>query len=224
MRRSKRQPNTYSHKKSVRRSRYALFAWVERSQALHLLARSRDLVSRFSLPALLVVPILLVPTLPVETPEVPIEVCDGHAHRHTVSEHRVFSRNVWSHYKVTRAQKQKHAHMVRCAALPAGKAAMRKEWRRDRKKHDQRFYWRLAYDRLSASDKAWARSTSLCESGGNPRTNTGNGFYGAFQFTASTAYAAGFKKLPHLCSYYEQAVRAVHWRNVAGAGQWPVCG
>jgi len=84
--------------------------------------------------------------------------------------------------------------------------------------------WPIAYNRLPAYDRAWAESTSSCEAGMNPATNTGNGFYGAFQFMVGTWHSAGGTGLPSQHSWAYQAVIAVRWMHVAGAGQWPVCG
>jgi hypothetical protein len=90
-------------------------------------------------------------------------------------------------------------------------------WRRNNR-------WYIRYKRLPWGDQVWANNTSACESGKNPAANTGNGFYGAFQFMLSTWHMAGGTGSPHMKSWYEQAVVAVRWRNRAGAGQWPVCG
>jgi hypothetical protein len=86
--------------------------------------------------------------------------------------------------------------------------------------------WRIAFNRLPAWAQAWARSTSYCETGGtmNPATNTGNSFYGAFQFLPSTWWAAGGTGMPHQHSWHYQAVIAVRWLYRAGDEQWPVCG
>ncbi|MFC7879474.1 transglycosylase family protein [Isoptericola sp. NPDC057391] len=62
-----------------------------------------------------------------------------------------------------------------------------------------------------------------CESGGNPRTNTGNGFYGMYQFTGRTWRAVGGKGLPHRHSKSEQTKRAQILQDRAGWGQWPHC-
>jgi len=150
--------------------------------------------------------------------------CYQQADRNWAEEHRNWSRSVWAQYQVKPHHRDKHRHMLFCAPTVQGKQAIRAQWKAGKKRHGKKFYWRIRWDKLSAADKAWADSTASCESGHNPRTNTGNGFYGAFQFTASTAAAAGFQTLPHLTSWYEQAVRAVRWRNIAGSGQWPVCG
>lgn len=63
-----------------------------------------------------------------------------------------------------------------------------------------------------------------CESGGNYSTNTGNGFYGAYQFTQQTWSGLGYAGRPDQASPATQdaAARALAARS--GFGQWPVCG
>lgn len=63
-----------------------------------------------------------------------------------------------------------------------------------------------------------------CESGGNYSTNTGNGFYGAYQFTQSTWAGVGGSGSPANASPAEQDRRAAILYSRSGAGQWPVCG
>jgi hypothetical protein len=84
--------------------------------------------------------------------------------------------------------------------------------------------WTIRFRRLSSGDQAWAYNTGACESGNNPATATGNGFYGAHQWLPSTWYAAGGDRPVTEATWEHQAVIAVHWRNVAGRGQWPNCG
>lgn len=62
-----------------------------------------------------------------------------------------------------------------------------------------------------------------CESGGNPRINTGNGYYGLYQFTARTWRAVGGSQLPHQKPADEQTKRAQILQGRAGWGQWPSC-
>ena len=69
----------------------------------------------------------------------------------------------------------------------------------------------------------WA-AVAQCESGGNPRTNTGNGYYGLYQFSLPTWRAVGGSGLPSDASAAEQTKRAQILYNRSGAGQWPVCG
>ena len=49
---------------------------------------------------------------------------------------------------------------------------------------------------------------AACESGGNPGTNTGNGFYGKYQFTLSTWQSVGGSGNPASASEAEQNKRA----------------
>jgi hypothetical protein len=65
---------------------------------------------------------------------------------------------------------------------------------------------------------------AACESGGNPRTDTGNGFYGKYQFTLATWQAVGGSGNPAQASESEQDRRAAALLAQAGGGQWPVCG
>jgi hypothetical protein len=65
---------------------------------------------------------------------------------------------------------------------------------------------------------------AACESGGNPQTDTGNGFYGKYQFTLATWQAVGGSGNPAQAPEAEQDRRAAQLMATAGAGQWPVCG
>jgi uncharacterized protein YabE (DUF348 family) len=62
-----------------------------------------------------------------------------------------------------------------------------------------------------------------CESGGNWQANTGNGYYGGVQFSASTWRAVGGSGLPHQHSREEQIKRATILQERSGWGQWPSC-
>jgi len=62
-----------------------------------------------------------------------------------------------------------------------------------------------------------------CESGGNWQANTGNGYYGGVQFSASTWRAVGGSGLPHQHSREEQIKRATILQEQSGWGQWPGC-
>jgi transglycosylase-like protein len=65
---------------------------------------------------------------------------------------------------------------------------------------------------------------AACESGGNPGTDTGNGFYGKFQFTLSTWQSVGGSGNPAAASEAEQNRRAAMLYAREGASPWPVCG
>jgi hypothetical protein len=65
---------------------------------------------------------------------------------------------------------------------------------------------------------------AACESGGNPSADTGNGFYGKFQFTMETWQSVGGTGNPAAASEAEQNRRAAMLYAHAGASPWPVCG
>ena len=79
-----------------------------------------------------------------------------------------------------------------------------------------------AADLGSAPDGVWG-ALAQCESGGNPATNTGNGYYGLYQFSASTWRAMGGSGLPSEASAAEQTQRAQALQARSGWGQWPAC-
>ncbi|AIJ26485.1 transglycosylase family protein [Amycolatopsis methanolica] len=63
-----------------------------------------------------------------------------------------------------------------------------------------------------------------CESGGNWSTNTGNGYYGGLQFSASTWKAYGGTGSAANASREEQIAVAERVLQGQGIGAWPVCG
>jgi hypothetical protein len=75
--------------------------------------------------------------------------------------------------------------------------------------------------------RAWLASTRACEVKGQPRpyrTNTGNSFYGAYQFTLRSWRAVGGRGMPHDAEPLEQDYRAVRLRWLQGRRAWPKCG
>ncbi|MET3804578.1 peptidoglycan hydrolase-like protein with peptidoglycan-binding domain [Nakamurella sp. UYEF19] len=71
----------------------------------------------------------------------------------------------------------------------------------------------------SASD--WA-SLRQCESGGDYSINTGNGYYGAYQFDLSTWQSVGGSGSPADANASEQDYRALYLYRMRGWGPW-VC-
>ena len=71
-------------------------------------------------------------------------------------------------------------------------------------------------------DDVWDR-LAQCESGGNPKINTGNGFYGMYQFTLSTWQSLGGTGYPHEADAATQTAMAKKLQAQAGWGQWPGC-
>jgi hypothetical protein len=72
--------------------------------------------------------------------------------------------------------------------------------------------------------RGWLYRTRMCESGGNYAINTGNGFYGAYQFTLQSWRGVGGQGFPHRNPPLEQDYRAVRLLRLSGPGNWPVCG
>jgi hypothetical protein len=69
---------------------------------------------------------------------------------------------------------------------------------------------------------AWYELRS-CESGGNYADDTGNGYYGAYQFALSTWYGLGYSGLPSEASPAVQDQAAAELQARSGWGQWPQC-
>lgn len=62
-----------------------------------------------------------------------------------------------------------------------------------------------------------------CESGADPHKNTGNGFYGAFQFTLGTWHSIGMSGNPVDYDYGTQKAAAQRLVTRSGWGQFPYC-
>jgi len=73
-----------------------------------------------------------------------------------------------------------------------------------------------------SDDLIWQRLRN-CEAGGRYDRNSGNGYYGAYQFSAGTWRSLGFKGLPHQApaEVQDEAARKLQARS--GWGQWPAC-
>ena len=68
----------------------------------------------------------------------------------------------------------------------------------------------------------WARLRQ-CESGDDYSIDTGNGYYGAYQFSAATWHGLGYAGLPNQAppAVQDQAAQQLQVRS--GWGQWPEC-
>ncbi len=73
-----------------------------------------------------------------------------------------------------------------------------------------------------ASYETWD-ALADCESGGNWAANTGNGYYGGLQFSASTWSSVGGSGLPHQHSRETQILMGQRLQARSGWGQWPAC-
>lgn len=72
------------------------------------------------------------------------------------------------------------------------------------------------------SSDPWYR-LRVCESGNNYKIDTGNGYYGAYQFNLGTWRAYGGKGYPHQASPAEQDHRAKLLYQARGWSPWPAC-
>ena len=84
------------------------------------------------------------------------------------------------------------------------------------------------YSGASGGASAWASSgksmsVKACESGGNYSTNTGNGYYGAWQFDLPSWHANGggaYASRPDLAPAWAQDQVAYNYYQKAGWGPW----
>ena len=77
-----------------------------------------------------------------------------------------------------------------------------------------------AHDRSQSADLAALRA---CESGGSYRANTGNGYYGAYQFSAATWQSLGYRGLPNAAAPEVQDEAALRLASIEGWSHWPAC-
>ncbi len=90
------------------------------------------------------------------------------------------------------------------------------------RERNRRLRKRASHDAPATS--APLQAIAACESGGNPSTDTGNGFYGKYQFTQATWQSVGGTGNPAAAPEAEQDRRAAQLYKQAGPSQWPVCG
>jgi hypothetical protein len=62
-----------------------------------------------------------------------------------------------------------------------------------------------------------------CESNGNYRAATGNGYFGAYQFSESTWRSLGYRGLPHQSPPAVQDEAAAKLWSLTGWRSWPGC-
>jgi resuscitation-promoting factor RpfA len=63
----------------------------------------------------------------------------------------------------------------------------------------------------------------VCESGDHYHLNTGNGYFGAYQFSASTWHALGYAGRPDRAKAATQNAAARKEHNATGWSAWPSC-
>ena len=80
----------------------------------------------------------------------------------------------------------------------------------------------VAVPKLATTAGVWS-ALRRCESGGDYSENTGNGYYGAYQFSLATWRGLGLAGLPSQASPATQDQAAERLQARSGWGQWPVC-
>ncbi len=80
----------------------------------------------------------------------------------------------------------------------------------------------VEYSPPAPTGGVWAE-LRYCESGDNYSADTGNGYYGAYQFSLSTWEALGYSGLPSNAPPAVQDAAAQRLQAQWGWGQWPVC-
>lgn len=162
---------------------------------------------------------------PTELPPAP-ELCAGSYHYYSVAEHSKIVHRAFKNYHINKRDVKAHKRMVKCAESNVAENQMRQDWNKAQAKWHDKYIWEIRWDNLSAADHAWAYSTGSCESGNDPNANTGNGFFGAFQYILST-WASAPKSPggnPINYSWTTQAVVSVYLKHRDGTGHWPNCG
>lgn len=84
----------------------------------------------------------------------------------------------------------------------------------------------LNTESASAAPVSTWDKVAQCESGGNWKINTGNGYYGGLQFTPGTWASAGGKSYApraDLATKVQQIIVAERVLSTQGPGAWPVC-
>jgi hypothetical protein len=155
--------------------------------------------------------------------------CDGKDlvhHRHRA---RVLLKDAYSLYSLERAKPngseirkaQVHKQCIEVAKVRGQIAALRDRLKERFRAHQAE---QDAYAAITPPGPEYLAQLRACESGGDYSANTGNGFYGAYQFVLSTWQSVGGSGYPHLAAPAEQDYRAaVLWRR-EGSSPWPVCG
>jgi len=80
----------------------------------------------------------------------------------------------------------------------------------------------LAPPAVPPSGGVWAELRQ-CESGGDYGIDTGNGYYGAYQFSLQTWHGLGYPGLPSDAPPAVQDQAASRLQARSGWGQWPAC-
>lgn len=112
------------------------------------------------------------------------------------------------------------------ALLKERRAAHKRKLARERARRQRQAAQQVASTASSGGSTANAtlQAIAACESGGEPKTDTGNGFYGKYQFTQSTWESVGGVGNPAQAPEGLQDELAAALLEKSGASPWPKCG
>jgi hypothetical protein len=151
--------------------------------------------------------------------------CGGHAHEHGLNDFRPIAKVAYAEKK-WRDPSPVHSwkamrHMKKCAYSRKARRNMER-FRFKQKRQHFRFYMNL----IDPPGKDWLNALGACEadSSGGYEANTGNGFYGRYQFDLQTWYSVGGNGYPDDALPREQDYRAALLYQSRGSSPWPVCG
>lgn len=113
--------------------------------------------------------------------------------------------------------RQKQAEQARLEALQAEEAARQAQLTANAPKTV------ITPLKTASTNDGWAYLRQ-CESGGNYAANTGNGYYGAYQYDLSTWGNYGGYARPDLAPPAVQDAKAQETYARRGASPWPSCG
>lgn len=117
----------------------------------------------------------------------------------------------------------------RCQRYASSRPIVREHRRRYRHAWRVRFYFEHAWARVPAWAKSYLYGVGACETRGysyaaSYTVDTGNSFYGRYQFTWGTFRSVGGSGNPAAAPPREQDVRAYRLYLRDGSAPWPVCG
>lgn len=80
--------------------------------------------------------------------------------------------------------------------------------------------WKQAWRNLPSDTRRYVLAVEWCETRRRNIHSPDGVHHGRLQFNLNTAWAAGFKRDPHLTSRFQQRVRAVRFARRHGWGHW----
>jgi hypothetical protein len=148
-----------------------------------------------------------------------------HVHRAHALINRAYSHSRWRDSTPAKGSEKRAWQSHRHAILLPNVRQQIGHFRDSRRRlFDQYRASQLEVTSIDPPGAAYLAGLRACESGGNYATDTGNGFYGAYQFDLGTWASIGGSGNPAAASPAEQDYRAALLWRARGSAPWPVCG